>query len=63
MDGIRSRNFHFTRPGGGKETMRLNYTMANEATLTCTVTSISEVLEKAFLDMGGQRRAASDNRR
>ena len=40
--------FFFARPGDGMETMRLNYTMANEESLTGAVKTIGEVLQDAL---------------
>jgi 2-aminoadipate transaminase len=54
--------FFFARPGDGRETMRLNYTMANEETLSRAVKIIGGVLEDALMDMVGQRRTVSNNR-
>lgn len=51
--------FFFARPGDGRETMRLNYTMANEETLTRAVKILGEVLDNALMDIDGQRQAAS----
>lgn len=54
--------FFFARPGDGRETMRLNYTMANEKTLTRAVKIIGEILEDALEEITGQRQAASVSR-
>jgi 2-aminoadipate transaminase len=40
--------FFFARPGDGRETMRLNYTMANEESLSGAVKTIGEVLQDAL---------------
>jgi 2-aminoadipate transaminase len=48
--------YFFARPGDGRQTMRLNYTMANKATLTGAVKIIGEVLEEALMEMHGQGR-------
>ncbi len=40
--------FLFDRPGEGRETMRLSYTMANEETLTGAVRILNEVLQDAL---------------
>ncbi|MCB2148664.1 MAG: PLP-dependent aminotransferase family protein [Deltaproteobacteria bacterium] len=54
--------YFFARPGDGRETMRLNYTMANEKTLTGAVKIVGEVLEEALMEMTGHRQAASVSR-
>jgi len=40
--------FFFTRKGEGLETMRLNYTMADEATLDWAVKTLSEVMKQSL---------------
>jgi 2-aminoadipate transaminase len=54
--------FFFACPGDGLEKMRLNYTMADEKTLTGAIKTIGEVLEEALMEMTGQRQAASVSR-
>ena len=43
--------FFFARPGDGRETMRLNFTMADEATLTRAIKILGEVLRDALSHM------------
>ena len=38
--------FFFTDPGEGRETMRLNYTMADEPTIDRAVRTLAEVIER-----------------
>lgn len=40
--------YFFARPGDGRETMRLNYTMADEETLTGAIKIIGDVLKEAL---------------
>jgi 2-aminoadipate transaminase len=40
--------FFFARPGDGRETLRLNYTMADEATLSRAIELLGEVLSDAL---------------
>jgi 2-aminoadipate transaminase len=40
--------FFFARPGDGRETMRLNYTMADEATLIRGIKILGDVLSDAL---------------
>jgi 2-aminoadipate transaminase len=40
--------YFFARPGDGRETMRLNYTKANEETLTGAIKILGEVLQDAL---------------
>ncbi len=49
--------FFFARQGCGKETLRLNYTMADEATLTRAVEILGEVFYEALSEMPGRGRA------
>ncbi|MFO7715858.1 PLP-dependent aminotransferase family protein [Desulfosarcina sp.] len=51
--------FFFARPGDGRHTMRLNYTMADEATLTRAVGILGEVLECAVTKMCSRGRTRS----
>jgi len=43
--------FFFARPGDGKETLRLNFTMADEKTLTRAIKILGEVFEEALVDL------------
>jgi 2-aminoadipate transaminase len=45
--------YFYSRPGQGRETMRLNFTMADEATLTRAVATLAEVLERAMGPLAG----------
>lgn len=40
-------SFFFARPGDGRETLRLNFTMADEKALTRAIEILGEVLESA----------------
>ena len=47
--------FFFARPGDGKETLRLNYTMADEKTLAKAIQILGGVFEEALVDCGVKR--------
>lgn len=49
--------FFYAQQGYGQESMRLNYTMADEATLIRTVEILGDVLSEALLEMHGHRQA------
>jgi 2-aminoadipate transaminase len=50
--------FFFAHPGDGRETMRLNYTMADEKTLTRAVKILGDVLGNALMQQHVQQRIA-----
>lgn len=47
--------FFFAHPGEGKETLRLNYTMADEATLTRAIEILGTVFNEALIDFHDMR--------
>ena len=44
--------YFYARPGQGRETLRLNYTMSDEAALTRAVAILAQVLEAASMGVG-----------
>ncbi|WP_319406464.1 PLP-dependent aminotransferase family protein [uncultured Desulfosarcina sp.] len=50
--------YFFARPGDGRETMRLNYTMADEETLTRAIKILGDVLGDALMQQHVQHRVA-----
>jgi 2-aminoadipate transaminase len=51
--------FFFARPGEGRETLRLNYTMAGQAMLTRAIKTLGAVFEEALPTMSARRWATA----